>query len=121
MEQKPALMSKSHMISATERAAGRIEDLAKLHDEIKYDLRHTERMAELECKACFYFSRIGGAACTSRPCMSCGTNQLYGSTNTDVLCKECAQRGDLCRHCGGDREMRTRRRKWPVAYSERGE
>jgi len=45
--------------------------------------------------------------------MCCGKDQLYGNTRTDALCLECAQETMLCKHCGGDRELRTERRDWP--------
>ena len=78
-----------------------------------YDARKNERLKRHECKACFYASRIGGAAMTTRPCMSCGSEEMYGSTATDVLCMDCATKHGLCKHCGGDLEMRTRRKDWP--------
>jgi hypothetical protein len=118
MEQRPVVMSKSLMISATERAQRRIKEWEEFSTAVLTDGRKEERLARLECKACFYPGRIGGAAMTYRPCMSCSSRELYGSTNTDVLCAPCATAGDLCKHCGGDREMRARRKNWPAAYSE---
>lgn len=118
MEQRPIEMNKGNMIGATERAQRRVKDWLDHAAEVQADARKAERLAALECKACFYASRLGGAAMTYRPCMSCASRELYGSTNTDVLCAPCATAGDLCKHCGGDREMRARRKSWPVAYSE---
>lgn len=119
MAQRPMVMSKATMVGATERAQQRIKAWLDLARSVETDARKSERLAQLECKACFYSSRMGGAAMTYRPCMSCGSNELYGSTNTDVLCTPCATAGDLCKHCGGDRELRARRKTWPAAYSDR--
>ncbi|MDA8114217.1 MAG: hypothetical protein M0Z43_05775 [Acidithiobacillus sp.] len=67
------------------------------------------------CRMCHYGNRfsLAGAAMTKEPCMCCGKDQLYGNTRTDALCLECAQETMLCKHCGGDRELRTERRDWP--------
>lgn len=118
MEQRPQAMNVGNMIGATERAQQRVKGWIEHAAEVQADARKAERIARLECKACFYTSRIGGAAITYRPCMSCGSRECYASTATDVLCAPCATAGDLCKHCGGDRELRARRRKWPGAYSE---
>lgn len=110
-------MNKGNMIGATERAKARVKGWADLADEVASDARKVERMKLHECKACFYSSRIGGAAMTTCPCMSCGSDEMYGSTATDVLCMSCATKHGLCRHCGGDLEMRTRRKDWPETPS----
>lgn len=94
--------------------ASRLNPFIGIHaEEVTNDARKNERLKRHECKACFYASRIGGAAMTTRPCMSCGSEEMYGSTATDVLCMDCATKHGLCKHCGGDLEMRTRRKDWP--------
>ena len=113
MQQRPIVMNKGNMIGATERAKARVKDWCDLAEEVTNDARKNERLKRHECKACFYASRIGGAAMTTRPCMSCGSEEMYGSTATDVLCMDCATKHGLCKHCGGDLEMRTRRKDWP--------
>lgn len=118
MEQRPQAMNKGNMIAATERAQQRVKAWIDHAATVRADARKAERLAALECKACFYSDRIGGQTITTRPCMSCGSREVYGSTNTDVLCSLCAAAGDLCKHCGGDREMRARRKAWPAAYSK---
>ena len=112
MERSRAVMSKGNMLIATERAKGRVDELLRHADEVRDDSRKRDRQDRHECRACFYGGRIGGAAMTRRDCMCCGESQLYGSTATDVLCLECAKIHKLCKHCGGDLEMRTRRREW---------
>jgi ribosomal protein S27E len=117
MEQRPIALNKGNMIGASERAKARVKSWMQLADDVIEDTEKSERLNRHECKACFYSSRIGGAAMTYRPCMSCGTSVLYGSTNTDVLCMDCAKQHSLCKHCGGDLEMRTRRKDWPETPS----
>ena len=117
MEQKPQVMSKAHMVGATERAARQVQAWADHAASVQADNRKEERLAQMECKACFYAERMGGASMTYRACMCCGSRELYGSTNTDVLCAPCASAGKLCKHCGGDLQMRSRRRTWPAAYN----
>lgn len=115
MNRRPPVMSVSLMIGNTERAKARIAELKRRHEDIEGDARKGERLAAQECKGCHYFQRIGGAAITKQPCMCCGKEQTYGSTNTDALCMDCAKANDLCKHCGGDIELRARRRTWPKA------
>lgn len=118
MEQRAMTMSETTMVSATVSAQRRVKEWLDHAQAVQTDAQKVERLARLECKACFYAGRMGGAAMTYRPCMSCASRELYGSTNTDVLCAPCATAGDLCKHCGGDREMRAHRQAWPSAYSE---
>jgi|SRR5699024_7370495 len=114
MEQKPKKMDIVNMIRATEDAKARVKGWLDLAEQVASDTRKAERLSRQECKGCFYASRFGGAAITRRACMSCGEDQMYGSTATDVLCIECAKQHDLCAHCGGDIKMRVRRKQWPV-------
>lgn len=116
MQQKKAIMSKSLMIGATETASRRVKSWLDLARKVTEDSDKAARLERQECKGCFYSSRMGGAAMTSRDCMCCDKSQLFGSTNTDVLCQPCAVAESLCKHCGGDLELRTQRRKWPAAY-----
>jgi hypothetical protein len=113
MEQLPMKMDKAHMVSASGTAKGRVQHIIDLATAMQTDPRRKDRLAQQECIACFYGSRIGGSAMTNRPCGWCGAMQMYPSTNTDALCPECAQTHSLCKHCGGDIDMRAGRRKWP--------
>jgi hypothetical protein len=106
-------MNKGNMIVATEKAKARVNAWIQKAAEVQDDARRKERIKRHECKACFYIDRLGGAAMTTRPCMGCGKDEMYGSTNTDVLCMNCARTHELCKHCGGDREIRVRRKEWP--------
>ena len=115
---KAKKMNVCNMVYATERAKERIKSITERYEQIVKDPKRSDRELANECVACFYSDGIGGAAITNRPCMSCGINQLYGSTNTDVLCLDCAKTHRLCKHCGGDLQMRARRKEWPKPIKE---
>ena len=102
------------MSNATHQAKSQSESLIERATRLQADAKRTERLEAGLCRWCFYAAgRIGGAAMTTQPCAACKEDQLYSSTCTDVLCLPCAKEHDLCKRCGGDREMRTLRRKWP--------
>ncbi|MBC8738568.1 hypothetical protein F6X40_17560 [Paraburkholderia sp. UCT31] len=103
------------LISATERSRMYVDSILALAREIETDARKSLRLEKQECKSCFYRQRVGGASMTSQPCACCGKLMQFGSTATDALCPECAKEHSLCKHCGGDLEMRPRRRNWPTA------
>lgn len=107
-------MTAATMVEATQRAKAKIQSVLDYAHQLETDPQQEERVARQLCKACFYGPpRLGGAAVTSQPCMCCGEDQMYGSTNTDVLCENCAKDHGLCKHCGGDFEIRTDRKDWP--------
>jgi hypothetical protein len=106
-------MSKSNMISSTYRSKERVESWIELAKTVQDDTKKHERIKAHFCKACFYGSHIGGQAIRSQPCMACHKDQMYSSTYTDALCLECSIDMQLCKHCGGDIDLRIKRRKWP--------
>lgn len=122
MNQRPMIMDIANMVRATSSAISYVKHITNLAENINTDANKSLRISQCECKACFYVKsaggRIGGAAMTTRACMSCAKETMYGSTNTDVLCLICATEHSLCKHCGGDLEMRSGRRKWPVSKVE---
>ena len=120
MFQKPYLMNKGNMIAATYRAKDRVNDWIELVEKVTNDTDKAKRLERNWCKACHYSSHLGGCAMTTRPCMNCEKDVGYGSTNTDVLCLDCAKQLKLCKHCGGDLEMRIRRKEWPEKKDTNG-
>lgn len=110
-----AVMDISTMTRATRRASNFVADLLKRADRIREDAKKDQRLERHFCVSCFYIERIGGAAMTTAPCMCCNRDQMYGSTDTDVLCLDCARQHRLCKHCGGDVLMDTHRQNWPKA------
>lgn len=113
---KPAVkMTPRDMSFATAMAQSRVKEALRLAQKYQEDPHREHRLAEHKCKACYYRTVIAGAAITMQPCMCCGKEQMYSSTNTDVLCVPCAKTHALCKHCGGDVEMNSDRKDWPSA------
>lgn len=115
MERRPLVMSKGNMIGWTERSKAMIQDQLQRAERIANDTDRAKRLDVQNCKCCFYNGRMGGAAMTTQPCMCCHKPVMYGSTATDALCMDCAREHDLCKWCGGDIELRARRKEWPSA------
>ncbi len=116
MDRPAPTMNAATLAQATFRSRAQVQRVLDHAQDLLTDPHQTDRLAAQLCKACFYGPpRMGGAAMTTQPCMCCGTDQMYGSTNTDVLCQPCAQAHDLCKHCGADLELRADRTAWPVA------
>lgn len=113
MKQQPMIMNPANMVDASYFSSSRVTNAMEFARKLVDDPDRAERTAKQSCKACYYFTQIGGAAITTRPCMCCGKDQIYGSTNTDALCLDCAKNHDLCKKCGGDIKMNSRRRNWP--------
>ena len=87
---------------------------AKIYIE---DPKRKERLAAAQCIICYGESRIAGAACSERPCGLCGVQLGSGSTDVNVLCRQCALDNQLCEHCGADIDLKDRRK--PRAHERR--
>jgi hypothetical protein len=85
------------------------------------DPNKEKRLAVAECIVCHGGSRIGGAACTSRQCGLCSLTIHSGNTCVDVLCMDCAKANGLCKHCGGDIDMKDRRKPRPFETAAKPE
>ena len=82
--------------------------------ELEADARKEERLAEQQCKYCFYRLAIAETTRTARPCACYGRQQRYNTADADALCIECATRHSLCRRCGGDIALDAVRHDWPT-------
>lgn len=121
MRQRRARLDKASIASNSAQAKRRVDHHLKLADKLTNDGERKLRFEVQLCKACYYFSKIGGAAITNRECAGCGQDQTYGSTATDTLCLPCASKYDLCKQCGGDIDMQIRRKSRPeidIKHSE---
>jgi hypothetical protein len=100
---------------STAIAVDRAERVQRNVDEYRADAMKDDRAKALECKSCFYLARdrVAGQAFTAWRCGVCGAEHVHHNTNVPKVCDDCASRHDLCTVCGGDREMRAGRRKWP--------
>ncbi len=97
---------------ATDNAKHRVKDLKIKIADFDNDPKKSERVEKSLCKHCFYIANahIGGAMFTSRECGLCKEVQTYSSTATQPLCLPCAKENGLCKQCGGDVEMKHRRK-----------
>lgn len=113
-------MTSAFMSEATKDAARRRDQTLEYARELSTDARADERKAAGLCPMCFYRAkfnaRIGGAACTTKPCMCCHQDMHFGSTLTDALCSACAIDNDLCKRCGADMDLHVRA-TWPSPKS----
>lgn len=100
------------MRTATENAQKAIQDAIEYANALTTDPDAAHRKSECLCQVCYYrskrYSRVAGAACTSRACMCCHAVMHFPSTATDVLCGTCARETDLCRRCGADMNLQDR-------------
>lgn len=111
MKQRKANIDKSHIEFKTNMAKGHADSVIEFANKILHDPDQQNRQLASMCPVCYYSeSRIGGAAITTRECGICETEMTFGSTSTDELCCECAKRNKLCRQCGGDVDMKHRRK-----------
>lgn len=69
---------------------------------VVFDPEGEHRIKEGWCAPCWYAQVIAGAAMTTQMCALCDHKTMYGSTRTDVLCLPCAEKHNLCKHCGAD-------------------
>lgn len=99
----------------TNMARTQVDNAIARAEMLSTDSERDQRLQAQECKYCWYLTRprVGGAAITARECSICGTDQTFSSTNTDPLCKPCAHENSLCCHCGGDIDMKNRRKPRP--------
>jgi hypothetical protein len=109
MKRDPRPITPKSVASATLISSSRVKSAMKLAEKLRDDPDRERRLASHRCLACFYFTGLAGQAFTQRDCGACGCSQTYPSTSTDALCMPCAQDRFLCKHCGGDLELRTDR------------
>jgi hypothetical protein len=112
MDYPKAYIDRSSVTRATDSARYYAE--RRIAQALRYlaDDDKKKREEAATCAFCYYMNseRIGGAACTSRPCGICEKEMSFGSTATDVICRGCGRYHQLCVQCGGDLQMRPRRK-----------
>jgi hypothetical protein len=106
--QRPAKKIDSASVQrATAMTRSMIETMIRDVERAQIDPEKDQRKAKGTCIVCYYIrSGLAGQAITSQPCGICHKDQMYGSTNTDALCLECATEHQLCKHCGADIKLR---------------
>jgi hypothetical protein len=77
-----------------------VEDFTKTLQNHNEDLSKIKRLADRECRACFYFrNRIAGYAMTDANCQHCDTIIRWNNTNAPKLCNNCCDVLKMCRRC----------------------
>lgn len=67
------------------------------------DSEPIHRKDKIECKFCYYIdSKVGGDGFVISYCENCSTRITNTSTCVDNLCRACANKLILCKHCGAD-------------------
>ena len=99
----------------TNEVASYVHALIERAEAMKSDDDREIRLEEVsECVYCYVPygpCRQGGTKTTHRECGLCSTILHSSDTSCDVLCIECARKNDLCKHCGGDVDLKVRRKK----------
>lgn len=121
MRSKKAIITRITILNATairkSFAAGLVESVSRF----KGDLDKKERLNKGECAACYYLGnqRIGGSSVTHKDCGICDFDMVFPSTSTNVICKPCGKENGLCVHCGGDIDMKERRKPYPFMENKK--
>lgn len=121
VRQPRSKLNRMSVVTASGRAKERVTDTIERARKLEEDPDKKLRLERQMCKACYYFTHLGGAAMTNRECAGCGKDELYASTATEALCLDCAGKFELCKRCGGDIDMGVNRRKWPEFPIDRSE
>ncbi len=101
------------ILRANNWAKMRIESTLEAAEKYRSDPNREKRKEMAECLVCSEARRIGGCAMTTAICGICGKELLFGNTCVDVLCLDCAKANQLCKHCGGDIDLKDRRKPRP--------
>lgn len=83
-------------------------------DQLTNDPYKKKRLEKSECLICYYqpYGKIGGSAITHSKCECCDKDLIFGSTCVGVLCSDCAKKHKVCKHCGANLDLSTKRRKY---------
>jgi len=82
-------------------------------DNLKNDPEKKERLEQNLCTTCHYVNntRVGGATMTTVACGICETDTTFSNTCVDVICPDCADKNNLCKHCGADMKLINKRNR----------
>jgi hypothetical protein len=83
------------------------------------DIDKKLRKEKQECIYCYYLdSKVGGSVMTTSYCGICNKTLRSENTDTNALCIDCAEKHKLCKHCGGDINLKNRRKFWRIKENE---
>ncbi len=95
------------VLRATDYAIAKIEYARRAIDDDERVLRRYKQ----QCRVCYYLTgRQGHTSTTTVCCGLCEKEMRFCGSCVDRLCEECAAAHRLCVHCGGDIELKIRRK-----------
>lgn len=97
-----------------------IKNTEKMMKGIKEDINKKDRLSESTCLVCYYDTRgvmVTNSTVTTN-CRSCNKKMMFGNSNADEVCLECAKKHKLCVHCGSDIEYKERRKARVFNFNE---
>jgi len=80
--------------------------------DAEQDSENEDRLLKKLCLYCYYLRKntFAGAAITHNNCYICTKEMIFSSTDTDLICAECAKKHKLCKKCLSDIEFKPRRK-----------
>lgn len=94
-------------VDATYTTKAHMDHYLETAEKLQSDPEREKRESACICKWCFYMSSVG--VDWTRPCIVCGVEMPL---TRDKVCLMCAKEHHLCVKCGGDLDLRIKRRKW---------
>jgi hypothetical protein len=100
----------------------RVHDFIARGLEAANDGKKAERLSACKCIYCFYLNRgrLVGHGFTAWKCLACDFEGQHSNTGVPRYCETCSAELNLCIECGGDLEMRYRRKVVRVRKVPRG-
>jgi hypothetical protein len=81
----------------------RLKELQKWIDDVKNDPDNEKRLDKQMCRYCHYHPpQMAFSAFTDRNCKDCEVKMTFPNSDTDNFCKPCAERNEVCKHCGAE-------------------
>lgn len=106
------MLTKQDVIIKTYDIKNRVIEYIKKAEKYQTDPDKVKRVNTQKCIYCYYTPSIAGQAFTTSKCKICNNDILNSTTNYDMICINCAKEHSLCKKCGSDLELRTKRKKF---------
>jgi len=90
---------KELMTYETESKKNKIKSIIGQAQKIIEDPNKEERLKKQFCVTCFYRSTMAGQKMTYKNCLSCDKEIVFGNTNVDKVCDDCATKYSACKKC----------------------
>lgn len=97
---------------ANGEAKGRIEYYVKKAELLTTDPDFAVRLAGQKCLSCHYLPGLNGNAIQTVKCAICEATYMRDRLRGDPICSACAKENGLCRECGSDIDLKSRRKPY---------